>query len=310
MALLALKLTALQAAETRVPAVIFDTDIGSDCDDAGALGVLHALADAAELKILGVIFSSGKNRYGIGACDAINTYYGRGDLPLGQYQASDVGDPVNSYTKQIATDTKRFGHDTVDMAPDLVSVYETLLEPQLDQSVTICTVGHPHGLVHLVRDPRGKELAQTKVKRWVAMGMGGWNFEQMGMAAYSQELLQKWERPLYISPAGSEIITGHRLLPATPVDNPVREAYRLWGTGTAITEGRSSWDQVAVLFVARPELFDIESSGQVERQADGAITWNPQADKPNHHLVAPKLSNGEMAEIIEELMSRPPGRSP
>ena len=121
LALLTLKVTAIQAAEKRIPAVIFDTDIGSDCDDARALAVLHALADAAELKILGVIFSSGKNRYGIGTCDAINTYYGRGDLPLGQYQASDVGDPGNSYTKQIATDTKRFGHDTVDMAPDLVS---------------------------------------------------------------------------------------------------------------------------------------------------------------------------------------------
>ena len=78
--------------------MIFDTDIGSDCDDAGALAVLHALADAGEIRILGVIFSSGKNRYGVGTCDAINTYYGRGDLPLGQYQGSDVGDPRDSYT--------------------------------------------------------------------------------------------------------------------------------------------------------------------------------------------------------------------
>jgi len=55
------------------PAVIFDTDIGSDCDDAGALAVLHALADAGELKILGVIFSSGKNRFGVGTCRWVNT---------------------------------------------------------------------------------------------------------------------------------------------------------------------------------------------------------------------------------------------
>lgn len=88
------------------PAVIFDTDMGSDCDDAGALAVLHALADAGEVRILGVIFSSGKNRYGVGTCDAINTYYGRGDIPLGQYQGTDVGDPRDFYTKRIATDTK------------------------------------------------------------------------------------------------------------------------------------------------------------------------------------------------------------
>jgi len=290
------------------PVVIFDTDIGSDCDDAGALAVLHALADAGEVEILGVIFSSGRNRYGVGTCDAINTYYGRGDLPLGQYRGTDVGDPSDSYTRRIATDTKLFGHDVVDQAPDLVAVYRSLLESQPDQRVTICTVGHPHGLVHLLRDPRGAALVRAKVERWVAMGMGGWNFQAMGMAAYCQELLDNWPAPFYISPSGEQIKTGHRLLPQTPASNPVREAYRLWGNRTALTEGRSSWDQVAVLFVARPALFDVQSRGRVERQPDGKVIWNPQADHPNHHLVVPQPSADELAGIIEELMAREPKR--
>ena len=303
---LQLQLGVLPGAEAKRPAVIFDTDMGSDCDDAGAMAVLHALADAGELRILGIVFSSGKNRYGVGTCDAINTYYGRGNLPLGQYQKSDVGDPANSYTKQVATDTKRFGHDIVDKAPDLVAVYRSILQSQPDHSVTICTVGHPHGLVHLLRDPRGEELVRAKVQRWVAMGTGGWNFQQMGMSAYCQELLEKWPLPFYISPSGRAIKTGHRLLPETADSNPVREAYRLWGTGTAITEGRSSWDQVAVLFVARPELFTLERTGRVERLADGKVIWNPRVDNKDHCLVTPKLSTDEMAGIIEELMARPP----
>jgi inosine-uridine nucleoside N-ribohydrolase len=288
--------------------VIFDTDMGSDCDDAGALAVLHALADAGELNLLGVIFSSGKNRYGVGTCDAINTYYGRGELPLGQYQGADVGDPNDSYTKRIATDTELFGHDVVDRAPDLVSVYRSILQSQPDHSVTICTVGHPHGLVHLLRDPRGAALVRAKVQRWVAMGMGGWNFRAMGMSAYSQELLERWPMPFYISPSGRQVKTGHRLLPQTPLSNPVREAYRLWGKGTAITEGRSSWDQVAVLFVARPELFEVESVGSVERLADGAVVWNSERNHPNHHMVKPKLNTESMAGIIEELMARKPAK--
>jgi inosine-uridine nucleoside N-ribohydrolase len=302
----ALQITVLRAAEAERPAVIFDTDMGSDCDDAGALAVLHALADAGELRILGVVFSSGKNRYGVGTCDAINTYYGRGDLPLGQYQGADVGDPRNSYTKQIATDTRRFGHDTIDQAPDLVAVYRSILASQPDHSVTICTVGHPHGLVHLLRDRRGSELIRAKVDRWVAMGMGGWNFQQMGMSDYCQELLDRWPMPFYISPSGKAIQTGHRLLPQTPESNPVREAYRLWGTGTAIADGRSSWDQVAVLFVARPELFTVERGGRVERLADGKVIWNPDADNASHYLVTPKHPVDEMAAIIEELMARAP----
>ena len=290
------------------PSVIFDTDMGSDCDDAGALAVLHALADAGELNLLGVIFSSGKNRYGVGTSDAINTYYGRGDLPLGQYQGTDVGDPNDSYTKRIATDTKLFGHDVVDQAPDLVAVYRSILESQPDHCVTICTVGHPHGLVHLLRDPRGEALVRAKVERWVAMGMGGWNFQAMGMSAYCQELLDKWPMPFYISPSGQQIKTGHKFLPETPELNPVREAYRLWGNGTAITEGRSSWDQVAVLFVARPELFQVQSTGRVERLADGKVVWNGKVNRPNHHMVTPKLSAEQMGGIIEELMARKPTR--
>ena len=300
------------AAEVDPPSVIFDTDMGSDCDDAGALAVLHALADAGELRILGVIFSSGKNRHGVGTCDAINTYYGRGDLPLGQYQGTDVGDPRNSYTKQIAMDAKRFGHDTVDKAPDLVATYRSILVRQPDLSVTICTVGHPHGLVHLLRNPRGERLVRAKVKRWVAMGTGGWNFQQMGMTDYCQELLEKWPMPFYISPSGKAIKTGHRLLPGTPETNPVREAYRLWNKGTAITKGRSSWDQVAVLFVARPELFTLERTGRVERLADAKVIWNPRVDSPNHFMVTPRLAIDRMAEIIERLMARRPkfhGRS-
>jgi hypothetical protein len=217
-----------------------------------------------------------------------------------------VGDPRDSYTKRIATDTARFGHDTVDEAPDLVAVYQQILDSQPDHSVTIITVGHPHGLAHLLRDRRAAELVRAKVERWVAMGMGGWNFQQMGMSAYCQELLEAWPTPFYISPSGKDVITGHRLLPRTPRANPVREAYRLWSTGTALTNGRSSWDQVAVLFVARPELFNVEHAGRVERQPDGKVIWNPLEVDANHYLVKPRLPSDEMAEIIEALMARPP----
>ena len=35
--------------------IIFDTDMDIDCDDAGALAVLHALMDYEEAEILGVV---------------------------------------------------------------------------------------------------------------------------------------------------------------------------------------------------------------------------------------------------------------
>jgi len=157
-----------------VPKVILDTDMGSDCDDAGAMAVLHKLADRGEVEILGVIYSSGKNKYGVGVCDAINTYYGRGDLLLGQNLNDDVGDPRDSYSKKIATDVTTYRHDVIDSAMDMVSAYKIMLEKEQDASVTIITVGHPIGLVHLLRDDEGARLVKSKVSRWVAMGGGGW----------------------------------------------------------------------------------------------------------------------------------------
>ena len=62
-------------------ALIIDTDAATDCDDAGALAVAHALQNRGECKILAVV-TSNKDIYSIGAIDAINTWYGRGNIPF------------------------------------------------------------------------------------------------------------------------------------------------------------------------------------------------------------------------------------
>ncbi|MHC4097424.1 MAG: family 16 glycoside hydrolase [Planctomycetota bacterium] len=280
--------------------VILDTDIGSDCDDAGAMAVLHKLADKGEVKILGIIYSSGKNKFGIGVCDAINTYYGRGDLPLGQNLNDDVGDPRDFFSKQIATDTSTYHHDVINSAMDLVS-----LEKEQDAGVTIVTVGHPIGLVHLLRDDEGVRLVKSRVSRWVAMGTGGWNFSKNGMAEYMPELLKKWPCELYLSGYGAKVITGNIKLPRTPKNNPVRTAYEsfIWN---CLEKGRPSWDQIAVLFAARPQYFKIESHGFVEQTEDKSVRWNNKKNNPKHHWVLPKISDAEMRDIIEDLMSRKP----
>ncbi len=171
------------------PNIIFDTDIGSDCDDAGAMAVLHKLADRGEINIVGIISSSGRNRYGVGVCDAINTYYGRGSLALGQYKNDDVGDPKNWFSKEIATATTTYRHDVVDSGKELVAAYTALLRKQRDGSVTIVR------LIHLMRAPAGLELIERKVKRCVSMAYCGdrpyrdWNFGRNGAESYTREFL-------------------------------------------------------------------------------------------------------------------------
>lgn len=290
--------------------IILDTDIGSDCDDAGALAVLHKLADKGETNILGVIFSSGKNKYGIGVIDAINTYYGRGDTPLGQYKRTDVGDPKDNYSKEIATTQEVYGHDVVDSTNKLVKSYKDILDKQPHGSVTIVTIGHPHGLVYLLRDPTGVELIKQKVDRWVAMTHTNtephqdWNFGRNGAQNYIQELLKKWPADVYFSGEGSDILTGNKKLPSTPKNNPVRKAYELWNN--ALEDGRSSWDQLAVLFAVRPEYFQINSDGSLQQNNESKTFWNTRSDNSKHYKVIPKIEKTALENTIEELMSQAP----
>ena len=63
--------------------IFFDTDMETDCDDAGALAVLHSLADRGECEILATVVSV-KDPASVATVDAINTYRGRPDpFPLG-----------------------------------------------------------------------------------------------------------------------------------------------------------------------------------------------------------------------------------
>jgi len=304
-----------------VARIILDTDLGSDCDDAGALAVLHALADAGEAEILACVYSSGINRYGPGCIAAINAWYGRPDVPIGAAVASELGDPRNDFLEAIATNTALYGHTVVtrDDVPDLVAVYRRALAAAPDGSVQIVSIGHTKGLYDLLHSPAdaasplaGIELIRRKVKTWVAMGgwfphelEPGWNFGQNGAARYSRDVVVNWPTPIIFSgfEIGEVIKTGRSLL-ATPPENPVREAYRLWGN--ALENKRPSWDQTSVLYAVRGagDYWTLRR-GRCEVEDSGRTVWRDDPDGPHAYLVE-KMAPAAMAEIIDELMGRLP----
>ena len=62
--------------------IIFDTDISSDIDDALALALLHELVDRGEARLLAVTISKDDSCIAP-FVDAVNTFYGRPDIPVG-----------------------------------------------------------------------------------------------------------------------------------------------------------------------------------------------------------------------------------
>src|SRR5690606_28333393 len=80
--LLTLLLALVAQAQPAPRPIILDTDLGPDSDDAGALAMLHTLESMGEARTLAVLCST-RNPWCAPAADAINTYYGRPDVPIG-----------------------------------------------------------------------------------------------------------------------------------------------------------------------------------------------------------------------------------
>src|SRR5215217_7681794 len=120
-------------------AVIFDTDMGPDYDDVGAIALLHAFGDSGKANILATIAST---KYeGVAAVLSVfNTYFKKPDLPIGVPK----GDALTLKDTQHWTDTliARYPHaiKNNDEVPDAVELYRKILAQQPDNSVTITTV--------------------------------------------------------------------------------------------------------------------------------------------------------------------------
>jgi hypothetical protein len=62
--------------------VIFDTNIGPDYDDVGAIAMLHAMANSGECSILATMASNGHSRI-VPIPGIMTRYFNCPDLPMG-----------------------------------------------------------------------------------------------------------------------------------------------------------------------------------------------------------------------------------
>ncbi len=314
-------------ARTDLPApIIFETDMTTDCDDAGALAMLHALDQKGEADILATVVNN-KGGYSAGATAAINAHYGRTDIPVGAYQGDDVGRDAADFFQEIALDMDTYGHNhsSRDDFPDAVEVYRRILAESGSNEVIIVSVGHLNNLYELLTSGPdqyssldGETLVNEKVNHLVVMG-GHYlpdvserypygrehNFFARGSAAFTGPVLDQWPTRILFSgyETGERILTGPAL---TELDrmNPVRRAYA-GHPSEPLVNGRMSWDQTAVLAAIRdPEQYwDLSGPGRVEVDSEGNSQWIDDPDGTHRHLIERENPGPpEIANIIEKLM--------
>jgi inosine-uridine nucleoside N-ribohydrolase len=166
--------------------IIFDTDLGGDVDDLGALIMLHNFVDKGECTLLAVMCWS-TEQYSVSAVDAVNRYYGHPDIPIGTRKDNTYYESWN-YGKVIAD---KFPHKlSYKEASDATFLYRELLAASDDKSIVIVTVGPLMNIQNLIKSGadaisnlNGKELVDKKVKEFVIMGgqfpegKKEWNFD-------------------------------------------------------------------------------------------------------------------------------------
>jgi len=297
--------------------VIFDTDVGGDVDDAGALAVLHALADRSEIEILAIGVSIG-HEAAVPFVHAVNTWYGRANLPVGTVKegASYARD---EFMEEVVPE---YPHTfTRESAPDVVELYRAVLANQPDRSVTMITVGPATNMYNLLRsgpdqfsDLTGVELVGRKLEYYGAGGNGGGNLPSgrcgfncyMDIEAASGELqLMPTNVPVvFAGGSGPDLEVGSALTGARP-DHIIRRAYEAYYDGVA--RDRFSWDQLRVLYGSRPSvrtLWDTSPTGTIVVGPDSTIAWSPSPN--SNHAYAYVNDLDAVGTVLTELMLHDP----
>lgn len=298
--------------------IIFDTDLGPDYDDVGALAFLHAMADSGKAEILATV-SSNKHDLVAPSIDVINTYFGRPELPVGAPKGPGVN--INSPYHWADTLAARYPHaiKSTEDVPDAVGIYRRVLSSQPDSSVTVVTVGFLTNLSNLLKSQpdnasslSGRELVSKKVRRLVAMAgrfPSGREFNVYMDSVASAYVFENWPGEIIFTgwEIGSEIFTGLRLINSDIKNSPVKDVFRI---SIPMSEedrnGRMSWDETAVLIgVYGTEGFFDTVRGKIMVDPDGSNTW---ADDPggNQLYVVQKMPASQISRFIEDRMMHQP----
>lgn len=319
-----------QSTSKPVP-VIFDTDIGNDCDDVLALGMIHALQSRGECELLAVTITK-DHELAAPFTDAVNTFYGRGNIPIGVCRSGVTPDQgkYNGLCKTEDDGKLRFPHDlrSGKDAPSAVSVLRQALVNSDDHSVAIIQVGFSTNVLGLLESPAdeispltGMDLAKQKVKLLSIMA-GAFQLipnngkmvehleynvvQDLKAATKLAEICpvpivwSGFEIGLALAYPHQSILNDFRYV----THHPLPESYILYEPPP---HDRPTWDLTSVLYAVRPNhgYFDLSEKGLVQVASNGLTTLTKQGQR-DRYLILKSEQRAKVLEALTLLSSQPP----
>lgn len=301
--------------------IIFDTDMGGDCDDVGALFILHGAVARGEARLLATMGCISSDAIAP-ALDAINTWFGRPEIPVGTLK--DPGFLIGPhFTAELA---RRFPHrlQSSQEYPDAITLYRHILAKQSDTSVVVVAVGPLRNLANLLKSAPdeaspldGRALVAKKVKRLDVMGgtyppsvnrkEAEWNFQQDPAAAAL--VCSSWPTPVLFNGEGGSTSSGRRVTFEMPEHNPLTMAYRHY-PWVGLAGDRLSWDPISCLVAVRGAApwYKVVSGGvNVTDAITGVNIWQTDENR-NHSYLLLQVPKPVVEQALEDLMTAGKGR--
>jgi len=310
--------------------IIYDTDMGNDVDDALALAMLHSLENRGESELLAVTATKDHDEVAP-YLDAINTFYGRGDIPIGITESgvTPAESRFTGVTLERVGDEYLYPHDLNmgELVPTAVEVLRESLANQPDDSVVIVQVGFSTNLADLLQtegdaysELSGTELVEQKVKH-ISIMVGTFapidgeihlEYNIVQDIPSAQYLAENWPTPIYWS--GFEVGLAIRY-PAISIENdfnyldrhPIPESYQAY---IPTPHERPTWDLTSVLWAIREDrnYFGLSEAGVVTVLEDGETIFESDADGQHYYLTIPDSDVRLVQELMAALVSEPPNK--
>ncbi|KAF0236306.1 MAG: inosine/uridine-preferring nucleoside [Prolixibacteraceae bacterium] len=303
------------------PKIIFDTDIGGDADDLGALAMLHNYVKRGDCELLAIMLWT-TDEFAVPAVDAINRFYLNPNVPIGSRKDGTYRSKDNY--NQIIADNFEYKLTYSDV-PEVVGLYRKILASAADTSITIVTVGPLLNIQRLIQSGAdkhstlsGSEMISKKVKEFVIMGgqfpkgENEWNFNG-NMPGVTKFVLENLKVPIVFSgyELGVKIKTGATFNNIDP-ETPLYKGFLYFSEHAPWMKDQfkgkilnnSTFDQTAVLYAVNggvDVLWEKVTGGYCEAGDNGGNRWVKR--KNSSHSYLKLIETPEfMAALIEAIM--------
>lgn len=312
--------------------MIFDTDMGNDIDDAMALAMIHQLARRGAVELLAVT-STKDHPKSVAYIDALNTWYGFPDIPLGAVRdgATKEEGRFNGQVDRRGPDGQPlFPHDlSGDDAPEAVSLIRKVLAAQPDGSVMLVQVGFFTNFARLL-DSKGDEhspldgpaLIQAKVKELVLMAGAFQTIRHNTKhveynvkldVPSAKRISAEWPTPVIWS--GYEIgIAAAYPWQSIVEDYDYTEHHLIKDSYLAYVpeqpHDRPTWDLTSALYAIYPDrgYFDLSPKGHVLVDDEGRTDFRVKEDGNDRYLIMDAVQTARVREAFVQLCTEPPAR--